>query len=459
MTREKGPSKSAHIHLPCRRAMPPSRKTPSSVPPALESRIITVRGHRVLLDADLAEVYQVSPAAFNHAVNRNAARFPANFAFHLNEEEKNEVVTNHDHLARLKSSHALPMAFTEHGALMAATFLNSDSAIKVSVTVIEAFARLRHRALHVGLAIHLAEERRRLEGRYGDLQNLSTGLFQLIDAQSPSTPKLYSIPSAESAAPSTDHLGAQVTPASMDFGGMFEVKVNPDGTWTAELGWKTKDRFQALFLKQNPADFKLLVTLLNLPSNVRETAVPIPLPAERDPSGVPPIILPKGVSEDIHLLRRTNIYEIFDAAQINTQKFHRQRKAHYELVSALGVDLTVLKGTWASPALRRKALKRLKRQYENVLEGMMLGGKKSPHARSSTVNCPMEDGSNEQVLLSWLLLVHAPGLLEHTRELPSKKELRDHIEALYPNAKYAGSTWSAAIDNAGLKSLPRESKW
>ena len=145
-----------------------------------------MRGQRVLLDADLAEIYQVTTKAFNQAVKRNAARFPANFAFRLTAPEKTEVVTNCDHLARLKFSHALPMAFTEHGALMAATILNSDSAIQVSVTVIEAFVRLRQMALlNVELAARLAEVERRLKGHDGDLQTLFAGLHQLIDSPAP----------------------------------------------------------------------------------------------------------------------------------------------------------------------------------------------------------------------------------------------------------------------------------
>ena len=166
--------------------MPAYRKTPSPVPPALESLILTVHGHRVQLDADLAEIYQITTKAFNQAVKRNAACFPANFAFRLTEPEKTGVVTNCDHPARLKFSHTLPMAFTEHGALMAATILNSDRAITVSVTVIEAFVRLRQMALlNVELAARLAEVERRLEGHDSDLQTLFAGLHQLIDSPAP----------------------------------------------------------------------------------------------------------------------------------------------------------------------------------------------------------------------------------------------------------------------------------
>ncbi|MBW8078976.1 MAG: ORF6N domain-containing protein, partial [Gallionella sp.] len=78
-------------------------------------RILLLRGHRVMLDADLAEMYDVPTKALNQAVRRNFDRFPADFMFQLSPEEKTEVVTNCDHLAKLKYSRTLPYAFTEHG--------------------------------------------------------------------------------------------------------------------------------------------------------------------------------------------------------------------------------------------------------------------------------------------------------------------------------------------------------
>jgi hypothetical protein len=80
--------------------------------------ILTLRGDRVMLDRDLAEVYGVTTKALNQAVKRNEARFPADFRFQLTREEQDEVVTNCDHLGNLKYAAALPWAFTEHGAIM-----------------------------------------------------------------------------------------------------------------------------------------------------------------------------------------------------------------------------------------------------------------------------------------------------------------------------------------------------
>ena len=109
----------------------------------LDRRIIDVRGAKVLLDTDLAELYAVSTKALNQAVKRNRQKFPPDFMFRLTKGEKDEVVTNCDHLQRLRFSYNLPLAFTEHGALMAANVLNSPNAVAMSVYIIRAFLKLR----------------------------------------------------------------------------------------------------------------------------------------------------------------------------------------------------------------------------------------------------------------------------------------------------------------------------
>jgi phage regulator Rha-like protein len=105
-------------------------------------RILLLRGQKVLLDADLAELYGVETKRLNEQVKRNSLRFPPDFIFTLSQEE----------FANLKSQSAtsswggrrkLPLAFTEHGAIMAATILNSPRAVEVSVFVVRAFVQLR----------------------------------------------------------------------------------------------------------------------------------------------------------------------------------------------------------------------------------------------------------------------------------------------------------------------------
>jgi len=107
--------------------------------------ILMLRGQRVLLDNDLAELYGVQTKRFNEAVKRNQARFPADFMFQLTGEE---AVALRSQIATLKPGRGrhrkyLPYAFTEHGAIMAAMILNSPRAVEMSVYVVRAFVHLR----------------------------------------------------------------------------------------------------------------------------------------------------------------------------------------------------------------------------------------------------------------------------------------------------------------------------
>ena len=109
----------------------------------IQQRILMIRGEKVVLDADLAEFYGVATKRLNEQVKRNKDRFPEDFGFRLNEEEKSEVVAKCDHLHNLKYSSMLPYAFTEHGALMAASVLSTDRAVEMSVFVVRAFVTMR----------------------------------------------------------------------------------------------------------------------------------------------------------------------------------------------------------------------------------------------------------------------------------------------------------------------------
>jgi hypothetical protein len=109
----------------------------------IQQRILLIRGEKVIVDADLAEFYGVPTKVLNQAVRRNMDRFPADFMFQLNKNEKLEVVTNCDHLNKLKYSPVNPLVFTEHGALMAASILNSARAVEVSLFIVRAFVALR----------------------------------------------------------------------------------------------------------------------------------------------------------------------------------------------------------------------------------------------------------------------------------------------------------------------------
>src|SRR5436190_23228056 len=96
----------------------------------IEPLIQSIRGQNVILDIDLAALYGVATKRLNEQVRRNRNRFPDDFVIQLTAVEKNQVVANCDHLARLRFSPKLPYAFTEHGAIMAANVLSSPLAVE-----------------------------------------------------------------------------------------------------------------------------------------------------------------------------------------------------------------------------------------------------------------------------------------------------------------------------------------
>ncbi|MCF8359156.1 MAG: ORF6N domain-containing protein [Prolixibacteraceae bacterium] len=109
----------------------------------IESRIFNIRNAQVMIDRDLAEMYQVEVKRLNEQVKRNIERFPSSFRFQLNETEKKELVANCDRFDSLKHSSVNPYAFTEQGVAMLSSVLRSDIAIKVSIQIINAFVRMR----------------------------------------------------------------------------------------------------------------------------------------------------------------------------------------------------------------------------------------------------------------------------------------------------------------------------
>jgi hypothetical protein len=147
----------------------------------IEPLIHTIRGHKVLLDSDLAVLYGVPTKRLNEQVRRNRERFPLDFRFRLTSGEKAEVVANCDHLGKLKFSPQLPYAFTEHGAIMAASVLNSPQAVEVSVFVVRAFVKLRQwMASHKELADKLTELERKFAGHDEAIRQLVTAIRQLM---------------------------------------------------------------------------------------------------------------------------------------------------------------------------------------------------------------------------------------------------------------------------------------
>ena len=137
----------------------------------IEQTILIIRGHRIMLDADLAGLYGVTTKRLNEQVKRNRKRFPADFMFQLTSREKAEVVANCDHLTRLRFSPANPFAFTEHGAVMVA-----------SVYVVRAFVKLRELlGTHKKLAQKLAQLERRVESHDDHIHSLFEAIRQLME--------------------------------------------------------------------------------------------------------------------------------------------------------------------------------------------------------------------------------------------------------------------------------------
>ncbi len=152
----------------------------------IQQRILLIRGDKVIVDADLAEAYDVPTKRLNEQVKRNKGRFPADFMFQLTADEKSEVVANCDHLEKLKFSKSLPYVFTEHGAIMAASVLNSPKAVEVSVFVVRAFVKLREVISgHKELALKMAQLERKLSAHDNQIIGMVKAIKQLMNPKLP----------------------------------------------------------------------------------------------------------------------------------------------------------------------------------------------------------------------------------------------------------------------------------
>lgn len=141
-------------------------KTQAIVPAAgIESRIFLIRGSKVMLDSDLADLYQVSTKRLNEQVRRNRERFPKDFMFQWTPRETAALRSQFATSNRQRGGRRYrPYAFTEHGAVMLASVLNSPVAVQASIRVVRAFVRLREDlATHKELAGKLTELERRIE--------------------------------------------------------------------------------------------------------------------------------------------------------------------------------------------------------------------------------------------------------------------------------------------------------
>jgi hypothetical protein len=109
----------------------------------VEQRIITLRGEKILLDSDVAELYGVSTKEVNQSVRNNTDKFPEGYIIETNTMEKSELVKNFDRFNRLKHSTSCPRAFTEKGLYMLATILKSEKATQTTLAIVETYSRIR----------------------------------------------------------------------------------------------------------------------------------------------------------------------------------------------------------------------------------------------------------------------------------------------------------------------------
>ena len=156
----------------------------------IESLIRFVRGLRVMLDSDLAKIYGVMTIRLNEQFRRNRDRFPEDFAFQLTQEEYENLRSQF----AISSSHGgrryLPWVFTEHGAIMLASVLNSPIAVEASVRVVRAFVQMREQlAAHKELTKKLTELENRVSGHDEAIQNLFEAIRQLIQKPEPMLPE------------------------------------------------------------------------------------------------------------------------------------------------------------------------------------------------------------------------------------------------------------------------------
>lgn len=149
------------------------------------NKIFIVREKKVMIDTDLAELYGVPTKRLNEQVKRNMKRFPDDFMFQLNQEEKQSLIENFPHLNRLKYSPNLPFVFTEHGAVMLASVLNSERAIEVNVQIVRIFTRMRELILtHKDILLKLEQLERKTAKQDDEIKLIFDYLRELLNPSS-----------------------------------------------------------------------------------------------------------------------------------------------------------------------------------------------------------------------------------------------------------------------------------
>jgi hypothetical protein len=161
----------------------------------IEKAILLIRGQKVMLDRDLAELYAVETGALNRAVKRNIQRFPEDFMFQITDEEAERLRCQTGISKRGRGGRRyLPYVFTEQGVAMLSSVLNSERAIEVNIAIMRVFVRLREMmATHKELAFKLIELEERLEGHDEQIQNIFEAIRQLITPPEPPRKRIYPV--------------------------------------------------------------------------------------------------------------------------------------------------------------------------------------------------------------------------------------------------------------------------
>jgi hypothetical protein len=162
-----------------------AHKATAALVTRIEDMIFLIRGQRIMLDSDLAKIYGVTTKQLNQQFRRNRERFPSDFAFELTNQEltqmRSQIVT-----ASKRNIRHVPVVFTEHGALMLASILNSPVAIEASVRVVRAFILMREQlAANKELAGKLADLEQRVGGHDAAIQDLFEAIRQLVEPPVP----------------------------------------------------------------------------------------------------------------------------------------------------------------------------------------------------------------------------------------------------------------------------------
>lgn len=129
---------------------------------SLNDMIFIIRDQRIMIDRDLARLYEVPTFRLNEAVKRHKSRFPLDFMFRITKEELDELIAKCDEFIPLRHSSSFPYAFTEHGVAMLASVLNSERAIEINIEIIRAFVRLRKYVNSMDKAQNIAELKKML---------------------------------------------------------------------------------------------------------------------------------------------------------------------------------------------------------------------------------------------------------------------------------------------------------